>query len=63
MAIHSNSYKQEHLIGTGLLYRGLVHCHGSKRVSIQADVVLERWLRGLRLTPQAKEEIVTLDLA
>lgn len=35
MAIHRNSYKQEHLIETALLFRGLVHCHGGKHVSYQ----------------------------
>lgn len=37
--------KEKYLIGTGLSFRDLVHCHhGRKHVSMQADMVLEKYL-------------------
>jgi hypothetical protein len=40
---HSNSYKRKHLIITDFQFRGLVHCHHSrKQGSMQSDMVLER---------------------
>ena len=38
-----NSYKGKHSIGDGLQFRGLIHCHHSrKHGGMQADMVLER---------------------
>jgi hypothetical protein len=40
---HCSSYKEKHLIGVGLQFRNLIHCHnGRKHGSMQADMVLER---------------------
>lgn len=40
---HSNSYKGQQLIGVGLQFRGLVHCHHcGKHSSKQADMALEK---------------------
>jgi hypothetical protein len=48
---HSNSYKGKDLIGSGLQ---LVHCHhGSKHNGVQADMVLERQLRALSVSPDS----------
>ena len=50
---YSNSYKGWHLIGAGVQFRGLVHCHhGGKHGGMQADMVLERKLRVLHMDPQ-----------
>ena len=39
---HGNSYKGKHLIGAGLQFRGLVHCHhGWEHGGVLADMVLE----------------------
>jgi hypothetical protein len=39
---HDNSYKGKHLIGAGLQFRGLVHCHhGWEHGGVLADMVLE----------------------
>jgi hypothetical protein len=49
-------YKGQHLIGAGLLFRGLVHySHGGKPGSMQTDLVLEKELRVLHLDLQAAE--------
>jgi hypothetical protein len=51
---HGNSYKGKHLIGAGLLLKGLVHYqHGRKHGAVQADMVLEMGLRVLHLVPRA----------
>ena len=47
---HSNSYKENHLTGADLQFRGLVHYHHG---SIQADMVLEKELSVLHLDLQA----------
>jgi hypothetical protein len=48
-----NSYGEEHLSGTGLRFKGLVHyLHGRKHGSRQADLVLKK-LRVLHLDGQA----------
>ena len=40
---HGNSYKEKHLIGAVLQFRGSVHYHhGGKHGSMQADMVLEK---------------------
>ena len=40
---HGKSYKGEHLIGTGLQFKGVVHyCHVKKHGGIQTDMVLEK---------------------
>lgn len=45
-----NSTKGQHLIGSGLHFRGLVHhCHSRKHGGTQADPVLEKELRHLHL--------------
>lgn len=45
-----NSTKGQHLIGSGLHFRGLVHhCHSRKHGGTQADTVLEKELRHLHL--------------
>jgi hypothetical protein len=50
---YRNSYQRKYLIGARLQFRGLVHyCHGRKHGGLQADMVLERWLRVLRLNKQ-----------
>jgi hypothetical protein len=42
---HGNSYKEKHLIGAGLQFRGLIHyCHDLKHASIQEDMMLEKEL-------------------
>jgi hypothetical protein len=42
----SNSYKEKHLIGAGIQFRGLVHYHhGGKHGSMQADMMLKKELR------------------
>jgi hypothetical protein len=47
---HGNSYKGKHLIEAGVQSRDLVHYdHGKKYGSMQADTVLERYLRVLHL--------------
>jgi len=39
---YGSSHKGKHVIGAGLKFRGLVHCHhGRKYGSKQADIVLE----------------------
>jgi len=49
-----NCYKGKHLIGAGLLFRGLVHYHhGGKHGVMQADMVLEKVLGVLHLDQQA----------
>jgi hypothetical protein len=46
--------KKKNLIGAGLQFRGLVHCHHDrKHGSLQADMVLERQLRILYLDSSA----------
>lgn len=51
---HSNSYRGKHLIGTGLKFRGLAHCHqGGKHGDTQEDMVLEMQLGVLHLDRQA----------
>ena len=43
---------RKHLIGAGLQFRGLVHCHhGGKHGSVQAGMVLEKELKALHLDP------------
>jgi hypothetical protein len=56
---HSNSYKQKHVIGNGLKFRGLVYyCHGGEHGSVWTDMTLERELRVLHLDPKTEKEIV-----
>jgi hypothetical protein len=51
---HSNSFKEKHLIGADLPFRGLDHYHhGGKHGGLQAEVDLEKELRVLHLDPQA----------
>jgi hypothetical protein len=51
---HGNSYKGSHLIGADLPFSGLVHCqHDGKYGSMQADPVLERYLKVLHPDRQA----------
>ena len=51
--VHSNSYEGKHLTGAGLQFRVLVHCHpGRTHGGMQADRVLERYLKVLQLNPQ-----------
>jgi hypothetical protein len=53
---HTNSYKGQHFIETGLQFRGSVHYHhGGKHGSIQAGMVLEEELRVLHLDLKAAE--------
>ena len=53
---HGKSYKEKHLIGAGLQFRGAVHYqHGRKHGSVQADMVLEKELRVLHLDQQTTE--------
>lgn len=51
---NSNSYKVKYLIVAALQFRGLFHYQHSKRNdSMQADKMLEWYLRILHLDPQA----------
>lgn len=51
-----NSTKGQHLIGSGLHFRGLVHhCHSRKHGGTQADTVLERSWDIYILIPKAAE--------
>ena len=53
---HGNFYKENHLIGTGLQFRGLLHyCHGGKHGGLQGDLVPEE-LRVLYLDLQTAEQ-------
>jgi hypothetical protein len=48
------SYKEEHLTGASLQFRGLVHYHHSrKHGGTQAEIVLETELKILNLDQQA----------
>jgi hypothetical protein len=59
----SNSYKEKHLIGTGLHFRGSVYYHhGRKDGSLQTDIVLEKELRVLYLDPKAARGRLTSTL-
>lgn len=50
----------KHLIATDLQFRNLVHyCHDEKHGGMQAVMVLEWWLRILRLDLQASDMTVT----
>jgi hypothetical protein len=51
---HSNSYKEKHLIVTGLQFRRFNH--GKKHDSMQVDMVLEKGLGILHLDPKTAEE-------
>jgi hypothetical protein len=44
---HGNSYKGKCLVEVGLQFRGLVYysCHGGEHGGIQAEMVLEKYLR------------------
>lgn len=45
---YRDSYKGKHLIGAGLLYKGVVHCHhGGEHCDIQSDMALGKELRVL----------------
>jgi hypothetical protein len=48
---HSNFYKEKHLIGAGLQFRALVHCHHGRKHGSREDM-LKRELRGPYLDGQ-----------
>ena len=58
-----NSYKHDIQLRQAYSFRGSVHYRGRKHGSLQADMVLEKELRVLRLDPQAKEVNATVGLA
>lgn len=45
-------YKGNLLVGAGLQFQSLVHCHCGKHGSTQANMVLEKELRVLHLIPR-----------
>jgi hypothetical protein len=61
---HGDSYKGKHFIGAGLEFKGLVsNGYSGNHGGMQADMVLEGWLRILHLDRRQQEGRVTLGLA